>query len=224
LALGERIVLELGATNGVDTLGKWMAHHLASLIEEAKKSDGSQSKAKQEAVDLIIKLWEHKSSLPGAADPMSQLNRAVEVIERIGPNSSPYFRQSQDKREQGLALLFDGLRQLIVHGVILILDQKEIPEYTADTFEHLSVEEQRFIAGLSGWIAFFEENKPKGPSINFVFADAKKDKRKAEKAADLETLEPDERSKLQFSRSVDELIEHLKSFKKDILEDPSSDD
>ncbi len=120
LALGERIVSELGATDGVDTLGKWMAHHLASLIEEAKNSDDTQSKAKRDAVDLIIKLWEHKSSLPGTADPMSQLRRAIEVIERIGPDSSPYFRQSQDKREQGLATLFDGLRQLVAHGVILI--------------------------------------------------------------------------------------------------------
>ena len=215
---------ELGATDGVDTLGKWMAHHLASLIEEAKNSDDTQSKAKRDAVDLIMKLWEHKSSLPGTADPMSQLKRAIEVIERIGPDSSPYFRQSQDKREQGLATLFDGLRQLVAHGVILISGQKEIPEYTAETFEHLSVEEQRFIVGLSGWVEFFDENKSGARYVNIVYADADEDKKKVEEADELEKLKPDERTKAQFSRSVDELIENLHSFKKDVLECPTTDD
>jgi hypothetical protein len=213
LALGEKIVQELELTDGVDTLGKWMAHHLASIIEDAKGSDGAQTAANQEAVDLIFRLWEHRASMPGTADPMSALNRAMGVLDRIGPNSSPFYRHSQDMLERDLALLFDGLRKLVAHGVILVSGQKEIPEYTADTFEHLAEEEQQFIMALGGWLSFLEQQKPTTPVINVVFNDDEQEKKKAEEEAKLESLEPEERSKILLSQSIDDLVENLQAFK-----------
>jgi len=224
LALGEQIVRELELTDGVDTLGKWMAHHLASLIQEAKRSGGAQTEVTQEAVALIFKLWKNRNSLPGTVDPMSSLKRAIDVIERISQSSSPFYRQSRDKRESDLALLFDGLRQLVAHGVILVSDQKKIPDYTAETFEHLSEEEQQVIVGLGGWVAFFEETKPKISFIRFPYGNDDVEKKQTEEAAELEQLEPDERSRVLFARSVDELIENLQSFKTSILGDGGSGD
>ena len=194
-----------------------MAHHLASIIEDAKGSDGAQTAASQEAVDLIFRLWEHRASMPGTADPMSALNRAMGVLDRIGPNSSPFYRHSQDMLERDLALLFDGLREFVAHGVILVSGQKEIPEYTADTFEHLAEEEQQFIMALGGWLSFLEQQKPTTPVINVVFNDDEQEKKKAEEEAKLESLEPEERSKILLSQSIDDLVENLQAFKAKLL-------
>lgn len=224
MALGEKIVRELELTDGVDTLGKWMAHHLASLIEDAEGSDGAQTAARQEAVDLIFRLWEHRASMQGAADPMSALNRAIGVLDRIGPNSSPFYPHSKDMLERDLASLFDSLRELVAHGVILVAGQKEIPEYTAETFEHLAEEEQQFIIALGGWLSFLEQQKPTTPVINVVFNDDEQEKKKAEKEANLEGLEPEERSRVLLSQSIDEQIENLRKFKAHLLGKVASDD
>lgn len=217
MALGEKIVRELELTDGVDTLGKWMAHHLASLIEDAERSDGAQTAASQEAVDLIFRLWEYRGSMPGTADPMSALKGAIGVLDRIGPDSSPFYRHSQDMRERDLALLFDSLRKLMAHGVILISGQKDIPEYTAETFEHLAEEEQQFIMALGGWLNFLEQQKPTAPVINVVFNDDEQEKKNAEDEAKLTSMAPEERSRVLLSQSIDEQIENLRKFKAHLL-------
>jgi len=200
-----------------------MAHHLAALIEDAKRSDGAHTAASKEAVDLILRLWEYRLSMPGTADPMSALKRAIGVLDRIGPDSSPFYRHSQDMRERDLASLFDDLRKLVAHGVILVSGQKEIPEYTAETFEHLAEEEQQFIMALGGWLSFLEQQKPTAPVISVVFNDDEQEKKKAEEEAKLESLEPEERSKILLSQSIDDLVENLQAFKAKLLgqADPS---
>ncbi|WP_188678149.1 hypothetical protein [Neptunicoccus cionae] len=194
-----------------------MAHHLASLIEDAEGSDGAQTAARQEAVDLIIRLWEHRASMLGTADPMSALNGAIGVLDRIGPNSSPFFRDSQNMLERDLASLFDDLRKLVAHGVIFVSNQKEIPKYTADTFEHLAEEEQQFIMALGGWLSFLEQQKPTTPVINVVFDKNEQEKKNAEEELKLESLEPEERSSILLSQSIDDLIKNLQEFKMNIL-------
>lgn len=194
-----------------------MAHHLASLIEDAKRSDGAQTAASQEAVDLIFRLWEYRGSMPGTADPMSALKGAIGVLDRIGPDSSPFYRHSQDMRERHLALLFDSLRKLMAHGVILISGQKDIPEYTAETFEHLAEEEQQFIMALGGWLNFLEQQKPTAPVINVVFNDDEQEKKNAEDEAKLTSMAPEERSRVLLSQSIDEQIENLRKFKAHLL-------
>lgn len=215
MALGELIVHELELTDGCDTLGKWMAHHLVQLIEQAKRTDGTQNEADQEAANLILKLWDRRNSLPDTADPLSKLRRVIDIINLLDPNSSPFYPQSRDKREADLALLFDGLRQLVVQGVLLISDQKEIPPYTESTFAFLSEEEQQIIVALNGWL---EENKPKTLILDFVDIDKDAKEKKAEEAVKQERLTPEERSRVQLSQSVDELIERLQNFKKNILD------
>ena len=194
-----------------------MAHHLASLIVQAKRTDGTQAEATQEAISLILKLWDRRNALPDTADPLSKLTRAINVIDCLGSNSSPFYQKSQDKREADLALLFDGLRQLVAHGVLLVSGLNKIPVYTEDTFEYLSEDEQQIIIRLGGWVAYLAENKPKTPIVEFVHMDEDAEIKKTEEAAEVEQLEPDERSRALFSRSVDELIEKLQIFKKDML-------
>ncbi len=61
LTLGARIVRELGLGPSGDTLGCWMAHHLAEVMQEAESAEGGNKElARERAVDLILKLWSHK--------------------------------------------------------------------------------------------------------------------------------------------------------------------
>lgn len=64
--MGERIVRQFGLSDSVDTLGRWMAHRVAELMdraERAKTSDEGEA-ARRECSDLIIKLWERRSYWP----------------------------------------------------------------------------------------------------------------------------------------------------------------
>lgn len=64
--MGERIVAQLGLEDAVDTLARWMSHRLAELIQQAESGD---EQARQEATDLILRLWSHRSDWPHGWPP-----------------------------------------------------------------------------------------------------------------------------------------------------------
>jgi hypothetical protein len=64
--LGERIIEELGLEESTDTLSRWMAHHIAEAITRAEKG---RRKDKDEAAELILELWEHRTSWPRGWPP-----------------------------------------------------------------------------------------------------------------------------------------------------------
>lgn len=71
MSLGETIVQELGLENSNDTLGRWMAHRLAELMERAEQAteDADREAARKEATDLVLRLWDHRSSWPHGWPP-----------------------------------------------------------------------------------------------------------------------------------------------------------
>ena len=71
LGLGRHLVRELGLKDRGDTLGLWMAHHIAQLIKaaEKEKSPVKRKRAEKEATKTILKVWEHRESLPSYALP-----------------------------------------------------------------------------------------------------------------------------------------------------------
>ena len=74
--LGRQIVKELGLEPSVDTLGRWMAHHLAELLNRAENApDEEKDAARRECSDLIVELWIHRASLPTNRRPWSHLTR-----------------------------------------------------------------------------------------------------------------------------------------------------
>ncbi len=66
MTLGKRIVKELDLEDSVDTLGRWMAHRIAELMERAEQAEteAEQEAAKNECTDVIIRLWEHRAKFP----------------------------------------------------------------------------------------------------------------------------------------------------------------
>ncbi|QNP48153.1 hypothetical protein [Diaphorobacter aerolatus] len=70
LALGLAIAAELRLNTRGELLQRWMAHHLAETIEKAESATGTKKiKLERDAVNLILKLWSHRSALPEPIDP-----------------------------------------------------------------------------------------------------------------------------------------------------------
>lgn len=82
IALGRRLVEELDMEPGVDTLGRWMAHYIAELIEDAEQTaDVAERQIAQErCCTAILRLWEHRSTLPRGARPLANLQKILDAI------------------------------------------------------------------------------------------------------------------------------------------------
>lgn len=99
IKLGNKIVEELNLSDGVDTLGKWMAQYVAELMLKIKiaKSDNERKKYQKECCDMIIKVWNHKESLPQSIRPFANLKPAIEVLEALKKDETkyPFWRNFQ---------------------------------------------------------------------------------------------------------------------------------
>jgi hypothetical protein len=116
LGLGDHLVHELGLSDGVDTLGRWMSHHVAELIVEARKPGKGKPKAERVAREAILRLWEYRRVLPGRAYPLAKFDKVIEFLEVLRPSDGPfaYFsRRSEKAEERAAAELFDSFSRLL---------------------------------------------------------------------------------------------------------------
>jgi hypothetical protein len=98
LDLGRALVAELGLDPGVDTLGRWMAHYIAELIEEAETAKVEERPAKfARCANAILKLWQHRHQLPNGKRPFEDLEPILRAIESLDPadNTPRYFRSQR---------------------------------------------------------------------------------------------------------------------------------
>ena len=96
LALGKKLVDELGLDQSVDTLGRWMAHYIAEKIEAAEAATGEVRNRKMtECSDTILKLWAHRSELPNGKRPFEEFEPIFRVLQSLDPDDTTprYFRQ-----------------------------------------------------------------------------------------------------------------------------------
>ncbi|MEH1770931.1 MAG: hypothetical protein V7L30_31765 [Nostoc sp.] len=91
--MGNALVQELGLEPGVDTLSRWMAHYVSEQIALAENtSDNEKTEARQRCFDTILKLWDHRLSLPNNRYPFESFERIFETLSRLDPeNSSTYY-------------------------------------------------------------------------------------------------------------------------------------
>lgn len=161
LALGEYLVRELELKDGVDTLGRWMAHHLAELIHEAKNGGtaAKRTKASRQATETILRIWEHRRLLPGKAYPLAPYNELLAVLHRLRPDANPFgvYRQYGETRKDHLAAdLFDKLTRLVI-ALLLVKVPSNASSDAKDTnvIEALTYEEQQVLSAIQGWFEFF---------------------------------------------------------------------
>ncbi|MBG0810429.1 hypothetical protein IY145_13720 [Methylosinus sp. H3A] len=98
LELGRKLTSELDLDRSVDTLGRWMAHYVAELIQDAEKASGEERPAKIRACcEVIISLWKHRHELPNGKRPFEELEPILRALESLDPDDSTprYFRSAR---------------------------------------------------------------------------------------------------------------------------------
>lgn len=122
LGLGMHLVHELGLRDSTDTMGRWLAHHLAELMSEAKngkKSTAHRVEARKQAADLILKIWERRASLPGNAYPLAQYKDVLQVVNLLRPDANPWQRRSGTPYQILAATIHDRLCRIVI-GLLLV--------------------------------------------------------------------------------------------------------
>lgn len=160
MGLGRHLVRELGLKDRGDTLGLWMAHHIAALIRaaEKEKSPVKRKRAEKEATEAILKIWEHRESLPSYAYPLARYEDLFRVLDRLQPSDNPfqYGENLGTKTDQSAAILFDNLSRLIICLLLMkplsLYDEETLNEAVLDA---LSEEERHVWDALQKWNEIF---------------------------------------------------------------------
>lgn len=104
LALGRKLVDELGLEPSVDTLGRWMAHYTADLIAKAESATGEEKQlAEKKCFEAILALWKHRAELPNGKRPFEELEPVIRAIESLDPEDDTprYFRSARAPKTDG---------------------------------------------------------------------------------------------------------------------------
>jgi len=89
--LGKRIVA--GLKLGNDVTAQWMAHLVAEKISAAEQaSETARDTAVAECVDVILKLWAHRYTLPPYMRPLRELDPLLRILNFLGVNDADELR------------------------------------------------------------------------------------------------------------------------------------
>lgn len=215
LALGARIVRELGLEPGVDTLGRWMAHHLAEVMLVAEKAKGPERQAAQDrAIDLILRLWSQRHDLPGGVHPLKQLGGVIAVLRRLHKDAWPYRQSNNGPVDTLLASAFDGLRLLVAHGVLLTSSAFPNRVELGEAAAFVEADEKFVIDRLNEWIEFVQSSESTRVPFVVVTSGEAADRRSIEKEnEELMKLDPKIRAQRTLSRDIDNLLDTLEKLK-----------
>lgn len=217
LELGQHLVRELDLEDGVDTLGRWMAHHLAELIDKAENGSTEDERlgAQTYAVETILKIWEHRSSLPGKAYPLKSYENVLIVLDRLRPDKNPFPRLAYylgTERDKHATMLFDYFSRLIMALLLMSISADEW-ELKVDTSieRSLSELEQHLLTALQQWGNVF--NSTSNNSTNESPQDIKESDVEADIKVDLDAV---------ALRLIDDLMESLGDLRNTIKKEQSS--
>lgn len=92
--LGNQIIKKLQDQPHDDPLKRWMAYHVAELLEQEKKAKTARKREllRKECSDLIIKIWKIRRRYD-PNDPINRINRGLDVIVAGGQTSWMTFQE-----------------------------------------------------------------------------------------------------------------------------------
>nr|WP_315494253.1 hypothetical protein [uncultured Rhodoferax sp.] len=140
---------ELKLQDGVDTLGRWMAHHLAELLVAARKADDVERQVAEDRVaNLILRIWAHRNAEPIGITPLAPYAKAAQVLAAIHPKErffAPLSLREAPTRIARSLEVFDLASRLTVLSLADILPNP--PAGVAEIVERfLSGDEKNFLA------------------------------------------------------------------------------
>lgn len=145
MALGKHLVGELKLDPGVDTLGRWIAHHIAELITKAENAPAAQKAAlEKSAAEAILMLWDHRASIE-RIDPLRDLKPLLGVIKTLDPDENPWVYLRRER--PGIVDLYSPLRRIITFTLL----ELAVSPKPRTGFE--SEDEAAILSGLDIWMS-----------------------------------------------------------------------
>lgn len=213
LALGDRIVRELELEPGVDTLGRWLAHHLAELILAAREAKGAQREiAQKKAVDLTLKIWSRRHDVPGGANPLRKLEEVIAILRFLRPDAWPFGVRDKSSTQRLLKKAFEGLQHLVAHGTLLASTTSRRPVKLAEAEGFVDQDEAHLVETLNAWIELYD-SAPKSRIVRFIVDDGADTETAKNELEKLLKLAPDLQARRLFELQIDHLIETLTDLK-----------
>lgn len=157
LGLGIHLVRELGLADSNDTLGRWIAHHLAELMRAVDESTDPESKAEAlvQATDLIIRLWRNRDVLPGEANPLVRYREALAVLSNFErPNYSQRDHQLPKRRQLSEQISRDAERLKLFVRLLDAIPTEHSSHVDQAALEALDDEELSFLERLLKHVTF----------------------------------------------------------------------
>lgn len=91
IELGKRIVAGLELSN--DVTAQWMSHLVAEKILAAEQApETARNSATADCVDVILKLWAHRYTLPPYMRPLRELDPLLRTLNLLGVNEADELR------------------------------------------------------------------------------------------------------------------------------------
>jgi hypothetical protein len=69
-----------------DTVGQWMAHHLAELVQAAQEHATTTLEQRQQIVEIILEVWSHRRAYPRPA-PLEEYDSVFAALDRLGDDT-----------------------------------------------------------------------------------------------------------------------------------------
>ena len=154
LALGKKLVDELGLDQSVDTLSRWMAHYIAEKMEDAEAATAeARDRKMSECGDVILKLWAHRSEVPNGQRPFEEFGSIFRVLQSLDlDDSTPrYFRQVRSAVDQDDE--DDAAKQWLNIASGLDYAARDLIRYCLTTAAQEAVDKSRDWVALAGAIA-----------------------------------------------------------------------
>lgn len=99
LELGKKLTQELDLDKSVDTLGRWMAHYIAELMQEAEQAvEEERIEKRRVCAEAILSLWKHRAGLAEHSTPLSEFRPLLEFLRDLNPKSTrPCYSDPSEK-------------------------------------------------------------------------------------------------------------------------------
>lgn len=130
-----------------------MSHHLAEMMDRVEREENQEKKEtyQQQTVDLILKIWEHRSSLDGLAYPLARFKGIIDTLSILSPEANVWERNKLGRYEslaaESFSMVVDLYRTLHFLEFVALesVRSKQIPPVV------FSDEEQKIYDFLTAW-------------------------------------------------------------------------
>ena len=146
IELGKRIVA--GLMLGDDVTAQWMAHLVAEKIFAAEDaSETVRDSAVAECVDVILKLWAHRYTLPPYMRPLRELDPLLRTLNSLGVNEADELRFfARPPTSEELEGASEDEKELFEFAIGIDQAARELIRYA------LSVAAERSVSVVNPWL------------------------------------------------------------------------